>query len=53
MTEKQRLLEILDLKIAEAEGKAQRSHDKCKYIMYGYWKAIAVHFRKVRREFSK
>lgn len=47
------LTAILDAKILEAETKAQKSQAACKYIMYGYWKAIAVHFRKVKREFMK
>jgi hypothetical protein len=53
MNEKAKLLEILDKKIKEAEEKAAKSADRNKYIMYGYWKAIAVHFRKIRREFAK
>jgi hypothetical protein len=48
-----RILEILDQHIAEAEEKAQKSHDHCKYMMYGYWKAIAVHLRGIRREVKK
>lgn len=37
----------------EAEKKAQNSLDRGKYIMYGYWKAIAVHMRKMQREVKK
>lgn len=48
-----KVIEILDRHIAEAEEKAKKSHDRRKYMMYGYWKAIAVHLRKVKREFIK
>jgi len=44
------ILEILDRHIAEAEAKAQNSFDRRKWMMFGYWKAIAVHLRKVKRE---
>jgi flagellar biosynthesis/type III secretory pathway chaperone len=46
-------LEILDRHIAEAERKAQLSYDRHKWMMFGYWKAIAVHLRKVRKEIQK
>ncbi len=44
---------ILDRHIAEAEEKAQISYTRSKWMMFGYWKAIAVHLRKVKREFKK
>lgn len=47
------VIEILDRHIAEAEEKARKSHDRRKYMMYGYWKAIAVHLRKIKREVMK
>lgn len=40
---------IFQTYIAEAEGKAKVSHERGKFIMYGYWKAIAIHLRKLRR----
>ena len=47
------VIQILDRHIAEAEEKAKKSLDRRKYMMYGYWKAIAVHLRKVKREIIK
>ena len=46
-------LAIIDKHIAEAEEKARKSHNYRKYMMYGYWKAIAVHLRRIRREVAK
>lgn len=40
---------IFQAYIADAEGKAKLSHERGKFIMYGYWKAIAIHLRKLRR----
>lgn len=48
-----RISEILQRHIDEAEGKADLSQKRRKWMMYGYWKAIAVHLRKVKREFEK
>jgi hypothetical protein len=45
--------EILDRHIAEAENKAKISYDRRKWMMFGYYKAIAVHLRKVKRELKK
>lgn len=42
--------EILDRHIAEAENKARLSYDRRKWMMFGYWKAIAVHLRKIKKE---
>jgi hypothetical protein len=47
------ILKILDSHIADAEAKAESSLKHRKYMMYGYWKAIAVHLRKVKREFKR
>lgn len=47
------LLALLEAKIKECEEKARISHARRKYLMYGYWKAIAVHFRKIKREFAR
>ena len=46
-------LGIMDHKVEEAEDKATASHARGKFMMYGYWKAIAVHLRKVKRELKK
>ena len=45
--------EILDRQIAEAEGKAHLSYERRKWMMFGYWKAIAVHLRKVKKEIER
>lgn len=50
---KRRLDALFARHIDEAERKAGESLAKRKYIMFGYWKAIAVHLRKIRREFKK
>ena len=47
------VLDILDRHIAEAEAKAQTNYERRKWMMFGYWKAIAVHLRKVKREIKK
>jgi len=52
MDARDELLGILDRHIREAEDKAAVSLQRRKWMMYGYWKAIAVHLRKVRREFK-
>lgn len=44
------LLALLDRHIQEAEDKAAVNYERRKWMMFGYWKAIAVHLRKVRRE---
>ena len=36
--------------IKECESKADTSLKRGKYIMYGYWKAIAIHLRKLHRQ---
>ena len=49
------LLDVVDVddvftaKIQEAEDKAKSSFDHQKWMMFGYWKAIAIHLRKVQR----
>ncbi|HUT96611.1 MAG TPA: hypothetical protein VMW60_00630 [Dehalococcoidales bacterium] len=45
--------EILDRHIADAERRAQLSYDRRKWMMFGYWKAIATHLRKVKKELKK
>jgi hypothetical protein len=47
------IIDILDRHIDEAEEKASKSLERRKYMMYGYWKAIAVHLRRIKREFKK
>jgi hypothetical protein len=47
------VLAIMDRKIAEAEEKARVNYDRGKWMMFGYWKAIAVHLRKVKMELRK
>ncbi|MCK4274617.1 MAG: hypothetical protein KAW90_06945 [Dehalococcoidales bacterium] len=44
------VIEILDQHIVEAEEKARESYARRKWMMFGYWKAIAVHLRKVKKE---
>jgi hypothetical protein len=46
-----RLLQIIKKKELDAEAKAENSLERGKHIMNGYWKAIAVHMRKIYREF--
>jgi hypothetical protein len=41
---------VFRLHIREAEGKAKKSFDSQKWMMFGYWKAVAIHLRKVYRE---
>ena len=47
------VIEILDRHIADAEEKARVSYKRQKWMMFGYWKAVGVHLRKVRKEFKK
>ncbi len=47
------IIAVLDRHIAEAEGKAKASYERQKWMMFGYWKAIGVHLRKIKREFRK
>jgi hypothetical protein len=42
--------EIIARHIAEAEKKAKNAYSRPKWMMFGYWKAIAVHLRKVKKE---
>jgi hypothetical protein len=48
-----KVVELIDNHINEAEEKAKKSLERHKYMMFGYWKAIAVHLRKIRRELLK
>jgi hypothetical protein len=49
------LLDIVDVDdifgelTLEADSKAKTSFDRQKWMMFGYWKAIAIHLRKARR----
>ena len=45
--------QIIDRHIAEAEQKAQTSYARKKWMMFGYWKAISVHLRKIKREIER
>jgi len=47
------IIEILDRHVDEAEEKARVNYTRGKWMMFGYWKAIAVHLRKIKREFMK
>ena len=47
------IVTIFDRHIAEAEQKAQVSYNRRKWMMFGYWKAIAVHLRKIKRDVGK
>ena len=47
------IVKILDRHISDAEQKAKVSYDRQKWMMFGYWKAIGVHLRKVKRELKK
>lgn len=48
--DKKEFLAIIKKHELEAESKAEKSHERGKFIMYGYWKAIGVHMRKIHRE---
>jgi len=47
------ILEWLSKHEQLAEATAEKRLKQRKYMMYGYWKAIAVHIRKMKREFKK
>lgn len=47
------VLDILERHIADAEQKARVNYDRRKWMMFGYWKAIAVHLRKIKREIER
>jgi len=46
-------LDFLTLYEKKAEATAEKRLKQRKYMMYGYWKAIAVHIRRMKREFEK
>jgi len=46
-------LDFLTLHEKKAEITAEKRLKQRKYMMYGYWKAIAVHLRRMKREFKK
>lgn len=48
-----RLLALLDKEISGAERKAEVSYERRKWMMFGYWKAIAIHLRRVKRHLER
>ena len=47
------VLDFLNEHEIQAEAIAERRLHKGKYMMFGYWKAIAVEIRHMKREFGK
>lgn len=47
---KEEIINWLDGHEQKAETTAEKRLKKNKYMMYGYWKAIAVHIRKMKKE---
>jgi hypothetical protein len=41
---------VFRLHIKEAETKARVSFERRKWMMFGYWKAVAIHLRKIYRD---
>lgn len=52
-TNRLEFLDFLTLHEKKAETTAEKRLKQRKYMMYGYWKAIAVHIRRMKREFKK
>lgn len=46
-------LEIIEAHITLVESQAENSLAHRKYMMYGYYKAVAVHLRKIARQIKK
>lgn len=46
-------LTIIEKYIDEVESKAENSLAHRKYMMYGYYKAVAVYLRKIARQIKK
>jgi hypothetical protein len=42
--------QIFDCYVQELEDKAKKSHEAQKWIMFGYYKAMAIHLRKIKRK---
>jgi hypothetical protein len=51
--ETEKILKIIKDHETEAERKAESSLERGKFIMFGYWKAIGVHMRRLSREIRK
>ena len=47
------ILEWLTQDEERAETTAEKRLEQHKYMMFGYWKAISVHLRRMKREFVK
>ncbi len=45
--------EIINQAIVEVEAKADNSFAHRKYMMFGYYKAVAVYLRKIARQIKK
>ena len=43
-------LEIISQAIIEVEAKAENAFKHRKYMMFGYYKAVAVYLRKIARQ---
>lgn len=46
-------LEIIYAHIDRVESQAKNAFDHRKYMMFGYYKAVAVHLRKIARQIKK
>ncbi|MBA7552412.1 hypothetical protein ES705_44973 [subsurface metagenome] len=46
-------LELIARHIDLVESQAEKSLAHRKYMMYGYYKAVAVHLRKIARQIRK
>lgn len=52
-SERDVVLKLIKKHELEAEYKATNSLERGKFMMYGYWKAIGVHMRRLFREMQK
>jgi hypothetical protein len=46
-------LSIIENYITDIEAKAENALKHRKYMMYGYYKAVAVHLRKIARQIKQ
>lgn len=46
-------MQIIDDHITHVESQATNALEHRKYMMYGYYKAVAVHLRKIARQIRK
>lgn len=46
-------IEIINQAIADVEAKAQNAFAHRKYMMFGYYKSVAVHLRKIARQIKR